>query len=55
MNFGVSSMTTPLRTVALRRPSQSLINADATQWHYGPTFNPSQVDSVHQERQKVQC
>jgi len=47
MNFGVSSMTMPLRRVAFRKPAASLLSADAKRWHYGPQFNPDVVQSEH--------
>jgi len=49
MKFGVSSMTAPLRIVAVRPPASSLINADAEKWHYGSQFDPTQVVSVHKD------
>ena len=48
MTFGVSSMTAPLRTVALKRPGRSLLNADRAKWHYGPLFDPTKVEKIHQ-------
>ena len=38
--FGVSSMTAPLKKVAVMKPGASLINADPVKWHYGPLFDP---------------
>jgi len=49
MTFGVSSMTTSLRSVAVRKPGTSLLGADAQQWHYGSHFNPGAVESEHAE------
>ena len=45
--FGVSSMTAPLRKVAVMKPGDSLINADPVKWHYGPLFDPNKVVEVH--------
>lgn len=45
--YGVSSMTDPLRRVALRRPTSALLNADAAVWHYGPSFDPERVYAEH--------
>ena len=47
MTFGVSSMVTPLRRVAVRRPGSSMINADPSIWHYGPRFDPKRVVDQH--------
>ena len=45
--YGVSSMTDPLRRVALRRPTSALLNADAALWHYSPSFDPDRVCAEH--------
>lgn len=45
--FGVSSMTAPLRKVAVRKPGASLLNADAAKWHYGAVFDPEKVAADH--------
>ena len=47
MMFGVSSMTAELRRVALRKPSSAMLEADASKWHYGPTFDPNKVRDQH--------
>lgn len=47
MMFSVSSMTAPLRKVALKKPGTSLINADPAIWHYGPQFQPDLVAENH--------
>ena len=47
MSFGVSSMTAPLRRVAVRRPGPSLTGADPSKWHYGPQFDPALVTAQH--------
>lgn len=44
--FGLSSMTAPLKRVAMRRPT-AMTNADASKWHYGPTFDASKVGAEH--------
>ncbi len=45
--FGVSSMTAPLKKVALRKPDESLLRADPDKWNYGPLFNPRLIKEVH--------
>ena len=45
--FGVSSMTAPLKKVAVMKPGDSLINADPVKWHYGPLFDSKKVVEVH--------
>lgn len=47
MMFGVSSMTAPLRKVAVKKPGATLRNADASVWHYGPLFDPELVEANH--------
>ena len=45
--FGVSSMTAPLKKVAVKKPGTSLINARADEWHYGPSFDPKKIGEIH--------
>jgi dimethylargininase len=45
--FGVSSMTTELRKVAVKKPGQLLKKAAAAVWHYGDEFDPNKVEAVH--------
>lgn len=45
--FGVSSMTTKLRKVAVKKPGPSMKKADATLWHYGEEFDPDRVEAIH--------
>lgn len=47
MMFSVSSMTAPLRKVALKKPSASLLSADPAAWHYGAHFDPAKVADNH--------
>ncbi len=47
MSFGVSSMTDPLRRVALHRPGASLLQADAMRWHYSAHYDPARVADEH--------
>lgn len=47
MMYGVSSMTAPLRRVALRRPGPAMLTADAEVWHYGPSFDRDKVAGNH--------
>jgi len=42
-------MTAPLRSVAVRKPGLSLINANANEWHFSSQFEPKLVGSVHAE------
>jgi dimethylargininase len=37
--FGSQAMSSPLARVLMRRPGKSLLEADASEWHYGPTFD----------------
>ena len=46
--YGVSSMTSALRRVALSRPGVALLQADASAWHYGPTFDRHKVLAQHE-------
>lgn len=47
MNFGVSSMTAPLKAVAVRAPGPALLKADRDAWHYGPQFDPARIEEEH--------
>ena len=47
--YGVNSMTRPLQRVAVRKPGISLHNAVASEWHYGPSFNPDTVEKNHKD------
>jgi dimethylargininase len=47
MNYGVASMTAPLRRVALRKPGVAIQQADAAIWNYGPSFDKDKVESEH--------
>jgi len=47
MNYGVASMTAPLRRVALRKPGEAMQQADAATWHYGPSFDKSMIEAEH--------
>jgi N-dimethylarginine dimethylaminohydrolase len=47
MNYGVASMTAPLRRVALRKPGPSMQQADAESWNYGPGFDKHKVEFEH--------
>ncbi len=47
MKYGVSSMVDPLRRVAVRKPGNALLNADAGKWHYGPLLDPAKVEEAH--------
>ena len=43
--FGVSSMTSRLKTVGMLKPMEALRAADPEKWHYGHSFDPEKVDS----------
>ncbi|MEM7171534.1 MAG: arginine deiminase family protein [Pseudomonadota bacterium] len=45
--YGLSSMTAPLKRVALRRPGPAMLSADPQKWHYGPTFDPQRIGAIH--------
>lgn len=45
--FGVSSMTAPLKKVAVMKPGEALLKANPGKWHYGPLFDPSQIEKNH--------
>jgi dimethylargininase len=47
MNYGVASMTAPLRRVALRKPGAAMQQADAATWHYGPSFDKGKIEFEH--------
>lgn len=47
--YGLSSMTAPLRKVAVKRPGASLLEADRKKWHYGASFEPEKVSAAHAE------
>lgn len=44
--FGLSSMTAPLKRVAMRRPD-SMLTVDTTAWHYGPTYDAAKIAKEH--------
>ena len=46
MNFGVSSMVSPLRKVALMKPSNALLNANPNKWNYSDKFDPRKIETV---------
>ena len=48
MNFGVASMSAPLRTVAMRRPGPALLNADPAHWHYSPAYDPAKIPACYE-------
>ena len=45
--YGVSSMTSALRRVALSKPGVALLKAQAETWNYGPTFDRDKVLTQH--------
>ena len=45
--YGVSSMTSTLRRVALSKPGVALLEAQAVTWNYGPTFDRDKVLAQH--------
>ena len=40
-------MTAPLKKVAVMKPGEALLNANPGKWHYGPLFDPSQIEKNH--------
>ena len=48
IEFGVSSMVTPLVSVALRKPGNEMLNADIKKWHYANELIPTKVLSQYQ-------
>ena len=51
--FGVSSMTSNLKTVGLLKPMDALRTADPFRWHYGQSFDPTQIDSNYLSFTKI--
>jgi N-dimethylarginine dimethylaminohydrolase len=47
MNYGVASMTAALRRVALRKPGESIQQADAKLWNYGSSFDRRELGAEH--------
>ncbi len=41
--FGVGSMVTPLRCVAMRRPGRSTFHADPARWHYAGPLDAARI------------
>jgi dimethylargininase len=46
MNFGVSSMISPLLKVALMKPNNALLNANPNKWNYSDKFDPRKIENV---------
>ena len=40
-------MIAPLKKVAVMKPGEALLKANPSKWHYGPLFNPSQIEKNH--------
>jgi N-dimethylarginine dimethylaminohydrolase len=49
MTYGVASMTAPLKRVALRAPSFSLLNADLHKWHYSDLHDPDKIQESYSQ------
>lgn len=47
--FGVSSMVTPLRRVAMRAPGSAISNADPQIWHYTKEIDGAALDRQYRE------
>lgn len=47
--YGSQAMSAPLMRVLMRRPGDSLRNADAGEWHYGPGFDAEKAIRQHRE------
>lgn len=45
--FGSQSMVLPIKRVLMRRPGQSLLAANANEWHYGSLFNAEKAISQY--------
>ena len=45
VKFGVSSMTSTLKTVGMLKPMEALRTADPARWYYGQFFDPTKIDS----------
>ena len=45
IDFGVSSMVSRLKTVAMLKPMKALKRADPNKWHYGHAFDPAKIES----------
>ena len=43
--FGVSSMTSTLKTVGMLKPMEALRAANPAKWHYGQSFDSTKIDS----------
>ena len=46
MKFGVSSMVSPLRKVALMKPNNALLNANPNKWNYSDKFDPRKIETI---------
>ena len=53
VEFGVSSMTSNLKTVAMLKPMEALRTADPTRWHYGQSFDPTKIDKNYMSFTKI--
>ena len=51
--FGVSSMTSNLKTVGMLQPMEALRTADPTKWHYSQSFDPNKIDSNYLSFKKI--
>lgn len=47
--FGANAMNAPLKRVIMRKPEMAMRNAEASKWHYGPTFNAAKAAAQHAE------
>lgn len=47
MTYGVSSMTAPLKRVAMRAPGPSLLNADLHKWHYSDLHDADKIQESY--------
>ena len=52
-DFGVSSMTSRLKTVGMLKPMDAIKTADPVRWHYGHSFNPKKLDSNYYSFTKI--
>ena len=47
MSYGPEDRALPLSRVIMRQPGPALAKADATEWHYGPQFDPARAQAQH--------
>ena len=53
VDFGVSSMTSSLKSVGMLKPMESLRAANPSKWHYGHSFDPKKIDKNYSSFTKI--